>query len=341
MLQQLLGSDAEILPLEVTLWCRGQQYVSVSAHPTDAEGGLPIEIVPSEECFTDWGDGSPVSLVEASGGGHTYTRAGEFVVECWTDGDPRKEATLSVTAVNQRPAIGSTLLYEDAFEWRQQLTVLVHPHVAGCNSATGEYLYDMGCFDPDGDETRKRLRVKLLQEILVGDPDEGDELPPGVEVGDLIRYEVLEEWSVFSIHDRSNVTGQWADVWGFWFQVGWDGSLPPYPFATWTYEALAPEISVDDPFTVLNIGPKDWPGPDWPDCGDCPGDEEPDPDPEETPDLNEVSGDCFVQVKLEVIDRWGGFYGLAWLHDIPSCAEGGCGGSASPPPPGDSGGTCG
>jgi len=325
----------ELEPLVATLWYMDTRYERVVQHPQDSLGGLPVRVDVSEPCFINWGDGSATYWSESLSTSHTYTSEGKFAINCWLEG--QQPVTFEVVATNTRPVIGEDLLTEPKLHWRDDYLVLLSPHVAGCNGATGEYTYDMGVIDPDGDETRKRFTVTLIREVLVGEPDEGEDLPDGYSVGDLLRYDTVQEFSVFSLHDRENVTGNWADVWGVWFRIGWSGQVPPWPFGTWTYESLAPDyVDAPDPFPTAALSPKEWPQPDWPDPGECPdcGGDEPNEPPD--PYVPETEGDCFIKIVLQAVDRWGGYYGLAWKYPI-SCEDNWC----CPPCPSGGSGGCG
>jgi len=295
------------VPLEVFLVIRGQRVVSAREHPVDALGGLPVGVWASEACYIDWGDGSPVSELLAAGETpHLYLRQGEYDIRCWTDPDGGgwREATLSLDVTNMNPVIGRYFCSDPTLSWRQNLSVWLNAHVGGCNGATGEYLYDWGMMDPDGDETRVRWNVDLVQEILVD--------------GAVVRYEFVESWTVFSGHDRSVISNKWADVWAIWLQVGYAGALAPFPFLTVPYDSLVPEYRDESVWGELGI--KDWGGPDWPDCGDCDDPEEPDPDPE--PDPEEERGACLMRVKQEVMDRWGGYKHQIWFIPLNGCTAG-------------------
>jgi len=298
-------------PLDVVLIYQGQQYNVVQAHPLDSVGGLEVSLRAEESHYVNWGDGGPN---EHSSGSvyHVYESAGEFEILCWTDS---KEKSFRVIAENQRPMIGNSLLYNDSLLWRDAVAVWLNPSVSGCDSSTGNFLYERGILDPDGDETRVRIRVDVVREWLVND------IPS--------RHEVIKECTVYSIHDRSVITNQWADVWGFWFSVGHQGMHPPYPFATIPYSALAPDYTKNEPFALGSVGPMAWPMPDWPDpgCTDCDdedtGTEDPEAGDPEAGDVEEEQGQCFVRIIIQVIDRWGGYYGLTWLYPAP-CSDNHC-----------------
>ena len=304
----LLGGKKQTLPLGASLWYKGQQYTSVTAHPLDSDGGLVVTVKLEDECYTDWDDGSPVESVnrEAS---HAYTRKGTFAIECWAeDGNTRYESKFSVVSTNEKPTIGKTLLYQDALHTGDAIACWLTPHIGGCN-ADGSYLYSGGIIDPDGDEMRKRITVNEVQEKLVD--------------GVLARLEVVKKYSVFSLHDRSNITGRWVDVWGFWLAVGWTGQIPPYSFGMVPYESLAPRLVLDPLFLPQGLFVKGWDFPVWPDpgCPDCDGDDDDeitDPSPEET------DGETYVRITVESIDRWGGYYGLRWRYDVSgkTCSTG-------------------
>lgn len=346
LIQNLIPGGGAVVyePLEAFIFMNGGNYTSWTGHPTDEDGGLIITVRSAEPCFIDWGDGS-VDTPNGTMMQHTYTWAGIFTVRCYTN-DPPQEVFLKVTATNERPVIGYTLLYDSILSWRQGYTVLLNPHIGGCDSATGEFLYDAGVIDPDGDSTRKRITAQLVQEVLTD--------------GEVTGYKTLETWTVFSIHDRSNITNKWVDVWGFWFSAGGTGVIPPYPFGTWPYGALDPSgvgpMALDLPecpdvsMKALPV-PMDWPGPDWPDpgCPDCEDPEDPpvdpdDPDDPEDPPANPVvtAGDCYALIKVEAVDQWGGYAGLVWKYGMPSCSEN-CSGGGSPtvPPVTPPGGGCG
>ena len=327
LFQNFLGPGGvnDSLPLEAFLIYGNGQWLTLYAHPTIQDGGLVVTVGTSEPCHVDWDDGTEVGQTGVGNTvSHTYIRQGTYAIRCWTDVVDRdwKEAELTVVVENQRPDIGPYIIDDSQLNWRQNMEVLLNPHVAGCDSATGEFMYMYGTSDPDGDPMQMRINVWLVQEVL----RESD----GVQVG----WHTVEKWTVFSLHDRSRIGNQWAPIWGFWFQVGWTGALPPFPFNTWPYEALAPRSVLDhDGEEVLMSAmglpsPMDWPGPDWPDQPGWPPasdpDPDPDPDPEEEPT---VLGDCFTKVMEEGVDPWGGYRHQVWFIPLN-----GCGGVCAPGP---------
>ena len=330
----LFGGPGDIndpVPLEAFLIYGGGQWVTLRAHPSLEDGGVKVTVQVSEACHVDWDDESELGQTGGAGNSisHTYTRQGTYIIRCWTDVVDRdwKEVELTVVVENQNPIIGPSCVDDPQLGWRQNMTVLMNPRVQGCDSATGAFMYQYGVVDPDGDDTRARINIWLVQEFTVD--------------GERVRWDTVEPWTVFSVHDRSVITNQWVDVWGFWFQVGYIGSIPPWPFATWDHAALEPAGFYEYTAGPLGVQPKGWPVPDWPDCGDC--DDPVDPPPADPPDEEEpeeVAGDCYVKMMWEVIDPWGGYRHQVWFIPLNGCAYQ-CGGTPCPPVVQPPGGGCG
>jgi hypothetical protein len=254
---------------------------SYEGHPTG--DGLLVGLMTDIPATIAWGD---ASHTESDGyAEHTYTRAATFEVTAQAE---NKVGAATVTVINDPPEMGDTLLLVNGLTCGEPISVWLNPHVHGCDRSTGYFLWEGGISDPDSDEMRVNIEVHLLREKL----DEGS----------LAGYQTVREYTVYSLHDRSVISGRWVDVMGFWFAVGWSGSLPPYPFATIPYTALEPRAE-----------PK-WL---WP----CPGCDPDDPivDPDPDPDPGFELGDCFVAITIRVVDKWGEYEGKRWLYGLNVC----------------------
>ena len=322
-----IGNEEVVIPLEANLIFEGGTFETVQAHPQDANG-LLVSIEVSENCKIDWGDKSSLEDYEGIILHHYFTRQGSYTVKASVvDGDTLKEKKLYVVLENQNPYMADFLTMDfgytgggssqsgmSPFIYRENLTIPLNPRVAGCDSTTGEFTYSYGTFDPDGDEIRFRIRALKQQEGLVD--------------GIRAKWFTIEEWAVFSLHDRSLISGIWSEIMGFWLQTGWKGMIPPFPFATVSRESLLPRehelfksidaMSTSNSFKSL-IG--DLP-PLWPPCEDC-DDPDPDPDPDD-PVIEYEGGDCYLRIIVQVMDRFGGYNQHVWDYPLVSCDCSGC-----------------
>jgi hypothetical protein len=270
-------------PPEIYLVLEEQTGKTVSGHP---EGeGLRVGLQSSEPVAIAWGDGDTNNSETYYE--HVYERAGSMTVTA-TNG---KGATATATVIveNEAPEMGDTLLLASGVLCEEPIAVWLNPHVHGCDRGTGCFLYQAGITDPEGDEIRVRVDAAVVQAYVDGEEE-------------IKEYKRVQKVSVFSLHDRSYISGQWRDILGFWLTAGWSKVTPPYPFSTVPHTSLEPRF---EPQWI-------W---DCPGCGDDPPEE--DPETPEEPGL--TASDCYLEITVRVVDKWGGYNGKAWRYLMNTC----------------------
>ena len=324
----LLGlvNEEEAIPLDAFLIFEGGTFETVKAHPQDANG-LFVSIDVSENCKVNWGDKSALEDYEGVILHHYFARQGSYTVKASTlVGQTLKQKELYVVVENRDPEIADSLMMElnsggagmSAFQWRDNLPIPFNARVAGCNAAPGcnvqpgEFTYSYGTHDPDNDDIQFRVRAWYMREGLTNDVR--------------TKWITIEEWAVFSLHTRELVSGMWAEIWGVWLQVGWRGTIPPWPFSTVSYESLMPREPIfkaagneEDTQAQMKAIIGDF-EPPWPPCIDC-DDPEPDPAPDPDDPGYEELGDCYMRIMVEAMDRFGGYKHKVWNFRLTSCGS--------------------